>query len=175
MDSYATDTIIEDEATLRALYPPPRYLRIWDRLSSSGREFIARSSLLIMGSVREGQGIDLSPRGGPPGFVLVPDDQTLVIPDRAGNNRLDTMSNLLIDCRVGLLFLVPGLSTILRVKGVARLEREPEDLGKDAEQDSGKLRIVVTVRSAFIHCPRALRHARLWDADYRMGCDAATS
>ncbi len=175
MDSHVADTAIENETMLRTLYPPPRYLRIWDRLSASGREFIARSPLLIVGSVRPGQGIDLSPRGGPPGFVFAPDDQTLVIPDRAGNNRLDTMSNLLVDCRVGLLFLVPGVATILRIKGVARLEREPQDFPNGTVQDSARLRIVVTIRSAFIHCPRALHHSRLWDADYRTGADPATS
>ncbi|MCF3945634.1 pyridoxamine 5'-phosphate oxidase family protein [Acidiphilium iwatense] len=175
MGGCAADTVIENETTLRALYPPPRYLQIWDRLDPKGRQFIARSPLLIIGSARPDRGIDLSPRGGPPGFVRVPDAQTLIIPDRAGNNRLDTMSNLLADRRVGVLFLIPGVATILRIKGVTRLERDPQDSTGDHVHDSGKLAIVVTIRSAFIHCPRALHHSRLWDADYRASSDPAMS
>ena len=175
MDGCAADTVIENETILHALYPPPRYLQIWDRLDPKGRQFIARSPPLIMGSTQPDRGIDLSPRGGPPGFVHVPDDQTLIIPDRAGNNRLDTMSNLLVDCRVGLLFLIPGIAKILRIKGVTRLERDSRDSAADWTHDSGKLVIVVAIRSAFIHCPRALRHSRLWDADYRTDSDAAPS
>lgn len=167
MDGCRTDTAVENEMTLRALYPPPRYLQIRDCLDRKSRQFIAYSPLMIMGSTRPGQGIDLSPRGGPPGFVRAPDDHTLVIPDRAGNNRLDTMSNLLVDQRVGLLFIIPGVAEVLRIKGAARLGGDMQIPAEDFTHTPGNLTIVVTVRCAFIHCARALRHSRLWDADYR--------
>jgi PPOX class probable FMN-dependent enzyme len=167
MDACTTDAVVANEAALHALYPPPRYLQIQDRLDRRSLQFIAHSPLLIMGSTRPFQNIDLSPRGGPPGFVRVPDDHTLMIPDRAGNNRLDTMSNLLVDHRVGLLFLVPGVAEVLRITGIARLARDPQLPAEDFVHDPGKFVIVVTVRSAFIHCARALRHSRLWDTDYR--------
>jgi hypothetical protein len=171
----ATDTVetlIAGEVALRALYNPPRYMQIRDHLDRRSRRFIAHAPLLILGSARAGCGIDLSPRGGPPGFVRVPDEKTLVIPDRAGNNRLDTMSNLLAECQIGLFFLIPGIGETLRIKGVARLDRDPRLLGAEFTHDPGKVAIVVTVRSAFIHCARAFHHARLWDADYRL--DPAT-
>jgi PPOX class probable FMN-dependent enzyme len=155
------ETAIDDEAALRALYNPPRTMLIRDHLDRRSRRFIAHAPLLILGSARAGCGIDLSPRGGPPGFVQVPDDRTLVVPDRAGNNRLDTMRNLLAECQIGLFFLIPGVAETLRIKGVARLDRDPR------LPDPGKVAIVVTVRSAFIHCARVLHHSRLWDADYR--------
>jgi uncharacterized protein len=161
------DTVVANEAALHALYPPPRNLQIQDRLDRRSRQFIAHSPLLIMGSARPSQGIDMSPRGGPPGFVRVPDDRTLIIPDRAGNNRLDTMSNLLVDPHVGLFFLVPGVAETLRIQGTACLGRDPQLPAEDFVHDPGKLVIVVTVRCAFIHCARALRHSRLWDTDYR--------
>jgi uncharacterized protein len=161
------DTVVADETALRALYPSPRYIRIQDRLDRKSRQLIAHSPLLIIGSARASQGIDLSPRGGPPGFVRVPDDHTLIIPDRAGNNRLDTMSNLLVDRQVGLFFLVPGVAETLRIKGTACLGRDPQLPAEDFVHDPGKLVIVVTVQCAFIHCARALRHSRLWDTDYR--------
>lgn len=163
---FPAGTAAMDATTLRALYPPPRYLPIRDHLDRRSQHFIAQSRLLIIGSTRAGNGIDLSPRGGPPGFVHVPDAHTLIIPDRVGNNRLDTMHNLLAERQVGLFFLVQGLAETLRVKGIAHLEHDRQFSEADTVHEPARLAIVVSVLSAFIHCGRALRHARLWDVGW---------
>lgn len=163
----AMDTI-DDQQTLRSLYSAPRDLRILDRLDRSCRFFIEHSPLLIIGSARGGEGIDLSPRGGIPGFIRVLTDQSLAIPDREGNNRLDTMVNLLANREVGLFFVIPGIAETLRIRGIARLTRDSALLDGFARRDQGKIAIVVTVRCAFIHCARALNHARLWQSDHRL-------
>lgn len=172
---FQAETAVMDAAALRTLYPSPRYLQIHDHLDRRSRRFIAQSRLLIIGSARAGNGIDLSPRGGPPGFVHVFDEHTLVIPDRAGNNRLDTMHNLLADKQVGLFFLVPGLAETLRIKGTARLERDRRSPADSITHEPGKLAIVVSVLCAFIHCGRALHHARLWDMEDRLERSASRS
>lgn len=159
---------IDNEQTVRSLYPAPRGLRILDRLDRSCRFFIEHSPLLIIGSVRSDGGIDLSPRGGMPGFVQVLTDRSLAIPDRAGNNRLDTMGNLLANREVGLFFVIPGISETLRIRGAAQLTRDPVLSGGFVRRDQGQVAIVVAVRCAFIHCIRALNHARLWQPDYRL-------
>lgn len=163
-----SDVTPENEEELRALYPPPRDLPILDHLDRACCFFIAHSPLLIVGSVSARTGIDLSPRGGAPGFARVLDDRTLVIPDRAGNNRLDTMTNLLPDNKVGLLFVIPGVQETLRIKGTARLSGSPYPVAPVPDGDRGRLVITVSVICAFIHCARALHHARIWASDFRI-------
>ena len=161
-----------DESALRALYPEPSRLAIVkqiDRLDEHCRRFIGLSPFLVIGSTRPGRGTDVSPRGDAPGFVRVLDERTLAIPDRPGNNRLDTMSNLLTEAQVGLLFMVPGLEETLRVNGTASLSRDPDLLA--ASMAMGKLprmMILVAVREVFYHCGKALKRARLWQDDYRV-------
>jgi uncharacterized protein len=109
-------------------------------------------------------GVDCSPRGDPPGFVRVADERTLHIPDRRGNNRLDTLRNLVVDPRIGLLFLVPGIGVTLRVNGTAEISTDPE-LRESFAMD-GKLPatvIVVTTISVYTQCPKALMRSHLWD------------
>lgn len=163
-----TMDIIDDEQTVRSLYPAPRNLQVLDRLDRSCRFFIEHSPLLIIGSACGSGGIDLSPRGGMPGFVRVLTDRSLAIPDRAGNNRLDTMGNLLASREVGLFFVIPGILETLRIRGEARLTRDSALLGGIATRDQSQIAIVITVRCAFIHCARALNHARLWQTDHRL-------
>jgi hypothetical protein len=127
------------------------------------------SPFLVIGSTRPGRGTDVSPRGDAPGFVRVLDESTLAIPDRPGNNRLDTMSNLLAEAQVGLLFMVPGLEETLRVNGTASLSRDPDLLaGSMAMGKLPRLMILVSVREVFYHCGKALKRARLWQDDYRV-------
>ena len=129
------EACVADEAGLRALYDPPSELarlKQLDRLDRHCRNFIAHSPFLVIGSARPGHGTDVSPRGDAPGFVQVLDDRTLVIPDRPGNNRLDTMSNLTHAPDVGLIFFIPGIDETLRVNGTASLTRDPEALAKAA-------------------------------------------
>src|SRR5262245_12165209 len=99
--------------------------------------------------------MDATPRGGDPGFVIVPDDTTLLIPDRPGNNRLDSLSNIAHGSGVGLLFLVPGVEETLRVNGTATLRDDPDLIGLfDRERRLPATVIEVTVREAYVHCAK---------------------
>ena len=167
--------MIDTAAALRQLYPqasPRSRAKQLDRLDDTMRRFIAQAPLCIIASAgAPGAGLDASPRGGPPGFVQVADARTLLIPDRSGNNRLDTLENLLADPRIGLLFLVPGVAEVLRANGAARLRDEPEFTERFADPDAPKLpRLVieVTVHEAYLHCPKALLRAQVWSPDARV-------
>jgi uncharacterized protein len=167
-----TSLAIDDDATLRSCYPPSSrlaQLKQLDYIDKHCRAFIERSPFLVIGSTRPGRGTDVSPRGDAPGFVRVLDEHTIAIPDRPGNNRLDTMSNIVGDAEVGLLFFIPGIEETVRVNGTARLSHDPGL--RDASAVQGKaplMMIVVTVREAFYHCSKALKRARLWQDDYRL-------
>lgn len=158
---------------LRPLYAQPSALvraKQLDRLDAHCCRFIAKSPLVIVGPSSPDRGHDVSPRGDAPGFVRILDPQHLAIPDRPGNNRLDTIENLIAEASVGLLFLIPGIDELLRVNGTARLTRFQPLLEQMAVRDRvPKLAIVVTVKEAFLHCSKAFRRARLWSDDYR--CD----
>jgi len=137
-----------------------------DHLDKYCRAFIERSPFLTIGTASaDGRG-DVSPRGDQPGFVQVLDEHTLFIPDRPGNNRLDTMSNIIANPNVGILFLVPGFEDCLRVNGLARVVRD--DALLDAATVKGKtprIGILVEVAEAYLHCAKAIRRSRLWDAE----------
>jgi hypothetical protein len=108
-------------------------------------------------------GLDVSPRGDPPGFVQVQDEHTLLIPERRGNNRVDSLRNLLSDPRVALLFLIPGLGETLRVNGRATITTQPELLERFAmDGKPPRCVLVVTVEAVFFQCARAIRRANLW-------------
>lgn len=163
--------VIGDEAQLRSLFPPTHDLAVkkcLDRLDPHARDFVARSPFLCIGTQTPDGRADVSPRGDPQGFVKVLDDRTLLIPDRPGNNRLDTLSNILANPAVGLLFMVPGFDETLRVNGTARLSRDPDLLEMLAVHDRvPTLAIVVTVRELFLHCAKAFRRSKLWDPAMR--------
>ena len=126
---------VSDETALRGLYEPPMELAVLkqlDRLDAHCRNFLAHSPFAVIGSTRPGSGTDVSPRGDAPGFARVLDDNTIAIPDRPGNNRLDTMSNIVTDAEVGLLFFIPGIDETLRINGTARLSHDPKLLAAAA-------------------------------------------
>lgn len=153
-------------ADLEALYDTPVPTSITkeiDHLTELHRAYIEASPFLVVATSGPG-GIDASPRGDPPGFVRVLDDRTMLLPDRRGNNRLDTLRNLVDDPRIALLFLVPGIGVTLRVNGIAEISTDNE-LRKSFEMD-GKLPttvIVVTTTSVYTQCPKALIRSHLWD------------
>lgn len=163
---------ITSTETLRAIYPPPTERALkkqLDRLDKHCRSFIGLSPFLVISSMGSDGLADASPRGDLSGFVKVLDDTTIAIPDWPGNNRLDTLTNILAEPAIGLLFLVPGVDEVLRVNGVAEL-RDDEELRRPFER-SGKLPrlvILVQVKEAYLHCAKAVLRARLWDPASRV-------
>ena len=158
---------ITDEASLRALHHQPM-LRATDKvlrgLDKYCRRIISLSPFCIV-ATQGPNGADVSPRGDPAGFVRVLDDRTLLVPDRVGNNRLDSMTNLLVNPRIGMLFLVPSMNETLRINGTARITDDARLLAASAVRDRApKVGLIVAVEEAFLHCAKALTRAALWDA-----------
>ena len=132
------------------------------------REFIGLSPFLLIGSTNAAGQTDVSPRGDAPGFVQIIDETTLVIPDRPGNRRIDTLSNIVQQPQVGLIFLIPGQGETVRVNGRACIIRDAEVL--DSSTVQGKrplLAIAVEVEECYFHCPKSIRRAKLWDQENR--------
>jgi PPOX class probable FMN-dependent enzyme len=162
-----TPTGVADPTTLRGLVGPKKPVAVkkqMTRLDGHCRRFIALSPFLCIGTMGPDGGADVSPRGDPPGFVRVVDDRTIVIPDRPGNRRVDSMTSILSNPAVGLLFFVPGVDETLRVNGRARLLTDPEVLARMAVDGRvPTLAIQVEIDEVFFHCGKALMRARLWD------------
>jgi uncharacterized protein len=162
-DDYRITTI----EALRALFDAPSPMvqrKVMPRLDQHCRAIIAASPFVCISSSNAAGRADVSPRGDKPGFVQVLDDATLFIPDRPGNNRIDTMSNILEHPQIGLLFIVPGMDETLRIYGTADLTRDPALLTR--AQVNGKtpaLGIRVAVAGAHLHCGKAFKRSRLWD------------
>ncbi len=158
---------ISSEAELRALYeqPTPTALRKdIGRLDEMCRRLIAASPMVLVGSVDEDGHADVSPRGGAPGFVLVLDDRHLAIPDATGNRRLDTLANVVASGRAGLLFLIPGRDSTLRVSGRACVSSDGDLLGLFKPLgEPPRSALVVAAEEVFAHCPKAFIRSRLWD------------
>ena len=157
---------ISNEAELRSLHADTHPLatrKCLPQLDRHCRDFIARSPFLCLSTQHADGSADVSPRGDPPGFVQVLDDNTLAIPDRPGNNRLDSLSNILSNPSVALLFMVPGFEDALRVNGHASLNRDPDLLERmSVKGRTPTLAVIVEVHEAFLHCAKALRRSRLW-------------
>jgi uncharacterized protein len=162
VDPYAITTLEQ----LREVYGPPgdRSLRKeLDHLDFHCREFIALCPFVLVASADAQGASDVSPKGGPAGFVRVIDDHRLVIPDATGNRRLDGLQNMLENPRVGLLFLMPGLGETLRVNGRATLTRDPAWL--EGLQTGGRpalLALIVSVEQAYLHCAKSIMRSGLW-------------
>jgi PPOX class probable FMN-dependent enzyme len=178
-DDGPVDTI-DTVGSLRGVYREPSQTSLdkeVDHLDRHCRDFIAHAPFVVMATATSDAGrLDVSPKGGTPGFVAVLDDHHLAIPDMAGNNRLDSIRNIVEGGGVALLFMVPGVEETLRVNGSAVVSNDPAIL--DAAPAAGKrpnVCIVVTVRTAFIHCAKALKRSHLWDpAHWPATSDMAT-
>jgi uncharacterized protein len=162
---------ITNPQALRELYAAPgarALAKEVKELDAHCARFIALSPFCVLSSVIADGGPDLSPRGGAPGFVMVRDSRTLVIPDRPGNNRLDSLRNLAADPRIGLLFLVPGLDETLRVYGRAEIVAGAE-IGEElvSNDRAPKTALKISVERAFFQCGKALMRAQLWNAESR--------
>lgn len=162
------DHIIQSLDDLAALLDPPREVSIRKEsatLTPLERDFVEASPFYLLATANPAGECDVSPRGDPAGSVQVRGNDTLILPDRAGNNRIDSLRNIVGNPQVGLLFLVPGQDETLRVNGTAHLTTDPEllaSLGVQGKQP--KLAIVVKTTAVFMHCARAFRRSKLWDS-----------
>lgn len=129
--------------------------------------FIGLSPLCLVATADASGKQDVTPRGDPPGSFKVLDERTIALADRPGNNRLDTLKNLLENPEIALIFLIPGVTETVRVAGTARLSIDPELLASLAVQGKEpKCAIVISVRQAYLHCAKALLRSRLWQPDF---------
>ena len=158
---------IDTLAALRQLYAAPQERAVRKQIAALDahcRAFIGLSPFLILSTTDSAHHLDASPRGGDPGFVQVTDDGSLLIPDAPGNNRLDSLENIVTTGQVGLLFLIPGVDETLRVNGSAVLSQAAEDIAAcTTELRAPKLVIRVSVEAAYLHCAKAFMRSRLWD------------
>ena len=156
---------------LREIYGPVlerARIKILPKLDKHCRHFISLSPFLCLGTA-SADGADVTPRGDRPGFVHVLDDFTIAIPDWRGNNRLDSLLNIVSNPQVGMVFLIPGVDETLRVNGKAEISTEPELLARwKVNGTHPKSAIVVNVEEAFMHCGKALIRSRLWHEDAKI-------
>lgn len=160
---------IETLEQLRTLYAAPKERAVKKQLSSLDRHckrYISLSPFVVLSSIGGDEVLDASPRGGAPGFVKIIDDNTLLIPDSPGNNRLDTLENIIHTGRLGLLFLIPGVDETLRVNGSAELSVAPADIALcTTEVRAPKLLIRISVQQAYMHCAKAFMRSKLWESE----------
>jgi hypothetical protein len=157
-------------AALVASYAPVSKIAAWKdigRIDVHMARFIGLAPICFVSTADAVGKQDTTPRGDPPGSFKVLDEHTICIPDRPGNNRLDTLRNLLENPQISLIFLLPGTNETVRVAGTARLSVDPELLESMAVQGKApKCALVVTVRQAYLHCAKALLRSRLWTGEY---------
>jgi uncharacterized protein len=162
-----TPRTIDDAATLRALLGEPTAVvraKVSDRLNPLTRQFIERAPFVCLGTADAEGRCDVSPRGDPVGFVRILDDVTLLVPERPGNRLADSLTNILANPRVGLLFVIPGVGDTFRVNGRATLTDDPALLAPSAVEDKvPRLGILVDIESAYTQCSKAFLRSQLWD------------
>ena len=158
--------VITTADDLRRMVPPPRpaqETKVLSALDPHGRRWIQRSPFVVISSADSAGKMDLSPKGDPPGFVRILDDETLAIPDRPGNRRLDTLHNVLERPRVGLMFVVPGRGEVLRVRGTGQIVTDPDLLATMAVAERPPiLALVVTIDEVMFHCGKSVIRSKLW-------------
>ncbi len=174
MKEYTVDPafVISDEPALRSLFEATHTLaalKSQDALDTHAQAFIRRSPFVCIGTQGLDGKADVSPRGDPVGFVRILDEHTLAIPDRPGNNRLDSLANIVANPNVGLLFIIPGFDDTLRVNGIAEI-RDDEDLRArfDVKGRLPATVMLIHVRQAYLHCAKAFMRSKLWDPDARV-------
>ena len=158
-------------ADIDSIYRAPGQLvldKVLDHVEKHGRSFIALSPFCVVSSAGPDGGLDVSPRGGEPGFVHVSEDgKTVFLPDRPGNNRLDTIRNLLAGPgRIGMMFMIPGFDDVFRVNGRASATDDAALLAQFVEfGKTPRLVISIAVEETFFHCPKAIMRAKLWEPE----------
>lgn len=163
------DDQVTTPGELRETYAMPKGRAVakqMDRLDRHCRAFIALSPFFLLSTAGADGRLDCSPRGDVPGFVRTPDEHTLLLPDRPGNNRLDSLSNIAENPEVGLLFLVPGFNDTVRVNGRAAISTEAALCAEFAVNGKPARSVIqVTAHEVFFHCAKALMRSRLWSPD----------
>jgi PPOX class probable FMN-dependent enzyme len=171
MNDISPPNMVSTIAELEAIYGEPlaqSLVKEIDYISDHYRAFIEQSPFMVLASVAE-EGLDCSPRGDPAGFVRVVDEKTVMIPDRRGNNRIDTLRNLVRDPRVSLLFLVPCVGETLRINGRAAISVDPDLCASfDMNGKTPRSVIVVTAERVYFQCQKALARSRLWNPEARI-------
>lgn len=161
--------VITTTAELEAVYGPPAELvrnKNIDHLDAHCRQIIALSPFVAFAAADATGRTDVSPRGGPPGFVRVLDEKRLLVPDASGNHTCDILHRIVEGGRVGMLFLIPGKSETLRIRGTACVTRDPALLeGLETGGAPARLAIGVTVEEAFLHCAKAFIRSGLWQPE----------
>ena len=163
---------INDASDLRTIYKEPTGVavkKVLSQLDNHLRNFIELSPFLVLSTVRGDGYCDASPRGDAPGFVRVLDEKNIFLPDRPGNNRLDSLTNIVNNPGVGILFMIPGLEETLRVNGTARILLDVSLLEPSIVQGkTPKSGLQITINECYIHCGKALRRSKLWDSELQI-------
>lgn len=167
IDDSDLDFTISTTEQLEALYTEPPYgpavFKETDRITPQYRRLVEAAPFLVLATCGP-EGLDCSPRGDAPGFVRVVDEHTLIIPDRRGNNRIDSMRNLVRDPRLSLLFLIPGVGETMRINGRATISADPKLTESFVVNGkTPKCVLVVTVEKAYFQCTKAIIRSKLWD------------
>jgi uncharacterized protein len=178
MDAFLDDHIVRDETVLEHYYgevSPAAIAKEVNYLHPHYKAMIKASPFVIIATVGP-EGLDASPRGDPAGFVQVLDDHTLLIPDRRGNNRIDSLRNIVRDGRVALLFLIPGVGETLRVNGQAVISTAPSLIERFPFKGTlPRSVIVVRAEAVYFQCSKALVRSELWNADKQIPRSALPS
>lgn len=166
-DSMGAGCEIEDMEMLRAIYGEANKRSVLKQMASldaNCRKFIAHSPFMVLSTASAEGKADVSPKGDAPGFVAVLDDNTLLLPDRPGNNRMDSFTNILENPNLAMIFFVPGMDETLRVNGRGRLTRDPELLAPLAFKGKQPVAgLIMDIDDVYLHCANALVRSRLWD------------
>ena len=170
-DVMVTDHVEADELR-EILGVPTKFVldKVFPHLDQHSRHFISLSPFLCIGTSGAAGGQDVSPRGDPPGFVKVIDDRTILIPERPGNKRADTMTNVIENPNIGLIFMLPGVEINLRMNGRARVVEDPNLLsGMEVRGKAPRLGILVEINELYFHCAKAMIRSKLWDPETQIG------
>lgn len=164
-----SDHTITSRAQLRSVYKPAMggaLKKVLPELDKHCIDFIAHSPFCVLSTSGADGSLDASPKGGEPGFLHVENARTLMMPDWPGNNRLDSLENLLDNSHVGMMLLLPGVDETLRINGIATISVDPDLRARLAIDGKSPISvIVITVEEAYLHCARALWRSDLWNAD----------
>ena len=159
--------VVSNLRQLRSIYNYSKgraALKVINSLEKHSKNFINLSPFIVISSKGKNGHADVSPRGDSVGFVKIQDDKTIIIPDRSGNNRLDTLENIIFDPSVGTLFFIPGINTVLRINGNAFIEDSLEIRAQfEINNNIPKTCIIINIEEIFMHCAKALMRSSFWD------------